>query len=309
MRKIILLIMVLILFCGCASKNVTISQRSSLYDYEGEWIISKLIAPPKVSLTAYGYAMENSHIIGEKVTIKNNKVIFKGEASYYDKEIKGDFEDFRLLPYYDSDIVKITGGDYPITDIDLKDENGKGVAFGLFKRQDGKLLLLAGEKYVYEGFYLLIKEEKRLDYINNKTYKEKQPLHIKYKGEYEIGKLKVPSVPDKIKGEEAKAKTVIPGGKIKVNEYTIEYDGDIFYIDSEETFDKNDVITYFFTNLSDAEYLCGKEDQKRFGGDIRFIRYSTSDYKKRLAIVIKDNNDIMLWLGDMYKFVGFYELI
>ena len=309
MKKLILFMIILILFCGCDSSNDTTSKSNGLDKYEGEWIVSKLIAPPKVSLTAYGHAMENSHIVGEKVIIKDRKVIFKGETSHFDKETQGKFSDFKLQPYYDNDISKITGGNYSVTDIKLKDENGKGVSFGLFIRQDGQLLLLVGEKYIYEGFYELTRAEERRKELENEEYKEKSTFHSRYKGEYEIGALRVASTLGNITGEDAKLGTTVSGDRIKIDEYTVEYDGDIFYIDSDETFCGYDIVNYFFATSEDAEYLCPNEENRRFGSDIRFFRFATEDYKKRLSVVIKDDKDIMLGLPDKYRYIGFYELL
>jgi hypothetical protein len=131
-------------------------------------------------------------------------------------------------------------------------------------------------------------------------------------GKWKVGRLSV--VPRVALMEENYAieNSTITGMLLNIRENDIFFDDKAFYYVGVEEYDTNQLMSHFNLPYGQANMLCGGtifgEEVETTDKCIKLFTLKATDSDVSIYLLIDNKNNIMLWVGETYEFIGFYEL-
>lgn len=143
-----------------------------------------------------------------------------------------------------------------------------------------------------------------------KTYNNS--LNEVFLGEWIATELNIIPRATLMANEYARKNSSIIGKQLVILKDSVLFDNQIFYISEISICDEAKLMSLFNISLGDAAKICGgvvlEETLTTTGKPINLVSLYTSDKQKHINIVIRNDDRIMLWVGEVYEYIGFYDL-
>ncbi len=139
------------------------------------------------------------------------------------------------------------------------------------------------------------------------------PFELKpFVGEWVTTKLSVTPRVALVASEYAKAHSDIIGKKVLISEECLTFEGENFYVSETEICNGIEMMGYHNITVNGAYtlYHGDKKDMPYTTTDcyIKDITLYTADKETIISLVVRPDNSLMLWVGEQYEYIGFYEL-
>ncbi|MDP4153646.1 MAG: hypothetical protein Q8865_09460 [Bacillota bacterium] len=103
------------------------------------------------------------------------------------------------------------------------------------------------------------------------------------------------------------------GKSLLISKDKIEFNGQSFICTEKERQDVNKVMDNFNIAFGNAVWLCNGriDDEDNISGctTIEFYTMTSESPETWISLVKRDENTIMIYVGECYKYIGFYDLI
>lgn len=131
-------------------------------------------------------------------------------------------------------------------------------------------------------------------------------------GEWIVGKLSVTPRNGLVSDEYAKQNSDIVGKRLSISHNGVSFETQLFSVSKVEMCDEERLMSLFNIPLGDATRICGgkvlEDTLTTTGHPINLVSLYTNDGKTHINLVILNDNTLMLWVGETYEYIGFYEL-
>ncbi len=132
-------------------------------------------------------------------------------------------------------------------------------------------------------------------------------------GKWRVGSLKVTPRAALVEDSYAKDNTSVTDMEMDITENGVLFDNKRFYCDRVESCDSYELMTYFNLPSGQASLLCGGsadgEEIELREKNVKLIELEDENSSTRIDLLICRDNTLMLWVGEKYEYIGFYELI
>ncbi len=132
-------------------------------------------------------------------------------------------------------------------------------------------------------------------------------------GKWRVGGLKVTPRAALVEESYAKENTSVTDMEMDITENGVLFDNKRFYCDRVESCDAYELMNYFNLPSGQASLLCGGstdgEEIELREKNVKLIELEDVSSSARIDLLICQDNTLMLWVGEQYEYIGFYELI
>ena len=110
----------------------------------------------------------------------------------------------------------------------------------------------------------------------------------------------------------ARENSNITGEEILISKSGVLFRNQIFFLSDVLNCNEPQLMSLFNISLGDAAMICDGEvivdSLKTTGKPVKVLKLCTKNKENYINIIVRKDNKLMLWVGEFYEYIGFYNL-